>query len=447
MGLFWVRRNADATIRPKGSKESFLPRPGSIRNNFAMKIAYFDAGSGISGDMSVGALLDAGRGRGLSVERLSAALETLQVAGYRLVNEPVEVDGIRASSFDVLISKGKDVHHPHRDWATIRGLIEAAAGRGLPEGAAERSLRIFSVLADAEARVHGVEPERVHFHEVGAVDSIVDIVGIGWCLDQLAIEQCFVGPLPSGSGFVDCEHGRLPVPTPATALLLEGLEVVAGDGEGELVTPTGAAFLNALARPLRPAMHLESSGAGAGTKRFSDRPNILRVFLGEASTGDAAVAEGADVADVAAPGTQVVIIEADVDDMAPNALAHACDELLRLGARDVSTAASHMKKGRVGVRLTVIADLDRLDLLAGEVLRQTSTIGLRYRVADRIVLPRRIELVETRYGTIAVKVVRRPDGSESAQPESADVIRAARGADVAFTEVNDAALAAWKGLR
>jgi uncharacterized protein (TIGR00299 family) protein len=406
-----------------------------------MKLAYFDAGSGISGDMTVGALLDAGRGGGLTVDRLAAALDSLAVAGYRLTFDDVEVNGIRAGSFDVLIDDtphaGHHHHHghhrPHRDWATIRRLITDAGGRGLDDGTVERSLKIFSVLADAEARVHGVEPDLVHFHEVGAIDSIVDIVGISWCLEQLAIDLCFVGPLPSGSGYVDCEHGRLPVPAPATALQLEGLDVVVGDGEGELVTPTGAAFVKALARPARPAMSLERSGAGAGTRRLGDRPNILRVFIGEA----AGAGESADDA-------QVVVIEADVDDMAPNALAYTAEVLRDLGARDVNTVASHMKKGRVGIRLTVVTDLEKLDALADAILNQTTTIGLRYRVLDRIVLPRRMEMVETEYGTIALKVVGRPDGTETAQPESDDVARAARKHGASFADVSQAALEVWR---
>jgi uncharacterized protein (TIGR00299 family) protein len=402
-----------------------------------MKLAYFDAGSGISGDMAVGALLDAGRHCGLTVERLAAALESLGVGGYRLTFDDIEVNGIAAGSFDVVIAAhpegGHHHHHPHRDWATIRRLITDAGGRGLGDGTAERSLRIFSTLAAAEARVHGVEPDDVHFHEVGAIDSIVDIVGISWCLEQLAIDLCFVGPLPSGSGYVDCEHGRLPVPAPATALLLEGFDVVAGDGEGELVTPTGAAFIKALARPARPAMSLERSGTGAGTKRLADRPNVLRVFIGDAAGADAP-----------GDGEQVVVIEADVDDMAPNALAYTADVLRDLGARDVNTVASHMKKGRVGVRLTVVGDLENLDALTDAILNQTTTIGLRYRVLDRIVLPRRMEMVGTDYGTIALKIVRRPDGTETAQPESDDVARAARKHGVAFADVSRAALAAWR---
>jgi uncharacterized protein (TIGR00299 family) protein len=391
-----------------------------------MKIAYFDSGSGISGDMTVGALLDSGRGRGLSVEALADALSLLGVPGYRIGAERVANRSITANSLHVEIDEPP---HIHRDWRTIRRLIEAAGERGLSEGTVERAVRIFDVLARAEARVHGTEPEKVHFHEVGAIDSIVDIVGAAWCLDTLAIDACFVGPLPSGSGYVQTQHGRLPVPAPATALLLEGFEIVAGDGAGEMVTPTGAAILAALAKPVRPAMQLEAVGMGAGTRRWEDRPNVLRVFVGECD-------EASD--------EQVVEINADVDDMTPAALAHLCDLLRADGAREVHVTTAHMKKGRTGMRVTVLCDVDRLTRLADRMLSESSTIGLRYRAHNRIVLPRRIDYVDTQFGSVALKVVMRPNGDETAEPEFEDVARLALESHVLFADVRNAALDAWQ---
>ncbi len=407
-----------------------------------MKIAYFDAPSGISGDMTVGALLDAG---GLSVESLATALECLEVGGYRLETERVSVtrasarpregsaahvshdghasgSGVSALAFRVLIDEAAQYH---RDWATIRRMIEAAGARGLSAGTVERALAIFGVLAEAEAEVHEVPVDRVHFHEVGAVDSIVDIVGTAWCLDRLGIDRCFTSPVPSGSGYVMTSHGRLPVPAPATASLLRGFDVVAGDGVGELVTPTGAAILAGTAKPLRPAFRLDRIGTGAGTMRLDDRPNVLRVFIGDAED---------------ATDENVVQLEADIDDMTPEALAYAAERLRVAGARDVSIAPLVMKKGRPGHRLTVLCDLAQLDALAGTVLTETTSIGVRYRALQRDVLARRTEVVTTEFGPIRVKVAVRPDGSETAEPEFEDLARAARESGKPLAELREAVL-------
>ncbi len=388
-----------------------------------MKIAYFDAPSGISGDMAVAALLDAGSRRGVDLGALERALEALDVGGYRLEAVRADVDGISALTFRVLV---EEEQHAHRDWNTIRDLLDGAHRAGLSDGAHGKALAIFQALAEAEAKVHGVEVDRVTFHEVGAVDSIVDIVGAAWCLDALGVDACFTSPVPGGSGYVMTAHGRLPVPAPATVELLRGFEVVAGDGKGELVTPTGAAILAAMAKPLRPAFVLEQAGCGAGTRRLPDRPNVLRVFIGQAD----------EVSD-----EEIVVLEADIDDMTAEALAHAAERVRGAGARDVSLAPVQMKKGRLGSRLTVLSDLGRLEELATVILRETSTLGVRYRSVRRSVLPRRTELVTTEYGPIAIKVAVRPGGEETFEPEFDDVARAASEHDRPFAEVRAAALA------
>jgi len=391
-----------------------------------MKIAYFDAGSGISGDMTVGALLDAGGSR-LDVERLRAALGLLDLHGYRIDLARVRVAGVPAASFRVTIDETLE---GERDWQAIRGMIESAAARGLTPGTVDRSLRVFHALAVAEGRVHGVAADSVHFHEVGAVDSIVDIVSACWCLDELDIEACFVGPIPSGSGRVETAHGILPVPAPATLTLLQGFEVVAGDGEGELVTPTGAAILAALAKPLRPGFRLEASGSGAGTRRLADRANVLRVLLGECD-GRA--------------DDQVAVLESDIDDMAPAALAYVAERLREADARDVTITPIVMKKGRAGLRLTVLCDLEDIRRLSEVILAESSSIGVRYRTCARVVLARRIDVVETEFGNVAVKVVRRPGSEEeSAEPELDDLVRAAVAFDKPLASVREAVLAAWK---
>lgn len=395
-----------------------------------MRIAHFEAGSGIAGDMTVAALLDAGRGRGLSVEALREALVALPLGHYHVSTGAVEVDGVPATHFRVAIEH--EAHAHHRPWSDIRAMLGEARRRGLPEGAFERAVAIFEVLARAEADVHGVDVDHVHFHEVGAVDSIVDIVATAWCLDRLGIDRCTVGAIATGSGFVDTEHGRLPVPAPATALLLRGFDVRLGDGAGELATPTGAAILAATAVSMKPVLALEAHGAGAGTKRLADRPNVLRVFVGTADDA------GDEV---------LVLLEADIDDMAPAALAFACERLREDGARDVSLLPLQMKKGRLGMRLSVLCDVGRMDALAAAVLRHTSSIGVRRRAVVRDVLPRRIDVVETQGGSVRVKVVRRPDGTETAEPEFEDVARVAVATRRPFADVRAEALASFARRR
>ncbi|HYB99007.1 MAG TPA: nickel pincer cofactor biosynthesis protein LarC [Candidatus Limnocylindrales bacterium] len=386
-----------------------------------MKTAYFEASSGIAGDMTVAALLDAG---GLDVSDLRHALAALPVDGYSVDASRVGVAGVPALHFHVALEHARQ---PHRHWSDISRMLDDARGAGISAGTHERAMAIFERLARAEAEVHRVDIDHVHFHEVGAVDSIVDIVGAAWCLDALAVEACFVGSIAAGSGYVDTEHGRLPVPAPATAVLLRGFDVILGDGRGELVTPTGAAILAAMARPFRPIFQLRASGAGAGTRRLEDRPNVLRVFLGEADERSE---------------ESLVMLEAEIDDMTPAALAHACEALRAQGARDVTLLPVQMKKGRLGMRLAVLCDLALMDALARQILTATSTLGIRYRAVPRQIVPRRIDIVETEYGPIAVKIAVRPDGSETAEPEFEDVARASLHMRATFADVRAAALAA-----
>ncbi|RMF25660.1 MAG: nickel pincer cofactor biosynthesis protein LarC [Deltaproteobacteria bacterium] len=392
-----------------------------------MKIAYFDTPAGISGDMTVAALLDAGRDRGIDVAALGHDLALLDVEGFHVSCEPARVAGIEALSFHVVVDAAAPA--PPRNWRAIRSLIEDAGRRGLEAGVVERALRVFAVLAEAEGRIHGIDPEEVHFHEVGAIDSIVDVVATSWCLERLGIEKCFVGPLPLGTGTVATAHGRLPVPAPATAELLSGFDVVPAEGEGETVTPTGAAILKALALPARPAFSLETTGTGAGTRWMPDRPNLLRVFIGE-------LEEETD--------RRVFLVEADIDDMTPEALSFGCDRIREAGALDVTVMPVQMKKSRLGMRLTALCAPDTLDRVSHAVLMHTSSIGVRYRLVGRVALPRRIELVATKFGDVAFKVVSRPDGTETAEPEYDDVARAALDHGVSFAEARAAALDAWQ---
>ena len=348
-----------------------------------MKILYFDCFAGIAGDMTVAALLELG----LPMETLREGLAALPFSGYTLESSQVERHGIAGASFRVTLS-GED--QPHRHYGGIRAMIEAAP---LKERVKATSLKIFRRLAEAEAKVHGVELERVHFHEVGAVDSIADIVGTAIGLDYLDIGRIYASGLPYGRGFVQTAHGRLPVPAPATALLMQGIPLSGDIGEGERVTPTGAAIIAALAESFGPppAMVPHRIGYGAGAKDFPELPNLLRLVLGDAA--DQGVTE------------EVLVIETQVDDMNPELLGFLMERLLGAGALDVAFSALQMKKNRPGTLVSVIAQPADLEKLSGIILSESTAIGLRYHPTRRVTLARRVEERITSLGPVQVKVL------------------------------------------
>jgi hypothetical protein len=348
-----------------------------------VRILYFDCYAGIAGDMTVAALLELGVPLKLVRERL--ALLGLPPSTYELTAAKVARKGITATRFDV-----KTAHeHIHRHYSDIAAMIDRS---GLPAGAREKAQRIFLRLAEAEAKVHGVDIDEVHFHEVGAVDSIIDIVGTAICLDYLGIDAVHASTLPYGSGFVQTAHGRLPVPAPATAELLRGMPVHFESGPGERVTPTGAAILAALADVFGPppAMRVEAVGCGAGTKDFDDCPNILRVILGET--------EGSFLKD------EILVLETHIDDMNPEILGFLMEKLLAEGALDVAYTPIQMKKNRPGVKLTLLTHRDGLDKLSRLVLTESSSAGVRHYPAGRLMLARTEEERETSLGRLRVKV-------------------------------------------
>lgn len=427
----------------------------------AMRVLYFDAFAGVSGDMTVGALLDLG----LELERLRAELALLPLHGYTLHAAPRLVHGIRAMKFDVVpdtpgheahahheheahghephhrhhdphhghAPHGHDPHahqhgaHAHRAWADIRAML---TGSALAPAVKERALAIFARLAEAEGTVHGVAPDAVAFHEVGAVDSIVDIVGTAIGLVALGVEQVYVSPLPLGSGLVHAQHGVIPVPGPATVELLRGFATRIGDGTGELVTPTGAAIVAALAAPNTPVppLRVAAIGYGAGTRPQPDRPNLLRLLLGEAAPALAA--------------DELVEIAATIDDASPELYAHALAAIFAAGARDAWLVAAQLKKQRPGVVLYALADPPARDAVAAAILRETTAIGLRFHAVQRTVLPREVVSVETPYGPVRVKIAVAPDGTRNVAPEYEDCRRAAEAHGVALKLVYQAAIAA-----
>jgi pyridinium-3,5-bisthiocarboxylic acid mononucleotide nickel chelatase len=401
-------------------------RPRIAVREAIVRTLYFDTFSGISGDMTVGALL----ALGVPLEHLRGELGRLDLRGYHLVAERRMVNGITATKFDVHLEDEHGHGHPrhahaHRAFRDIRALIESS---GLDPEVKDVALRVFTRLAEAEGRVHEKPPEEVTFHEVGAVDSIVDIVGtaIGYC--HLGVERAFVGALPAGSGVVSSQHGRLPVPPPATVELLRGFDLRLGDGVGELVTPTGAAIVAALATPLMhpAALRLDAVGYGAGTRRLEDRPNLLRLVLGEGSAG--------------LESDEMVLIETNIDDGNPEFFDFVMERLFAAGARDVFLSPIQMKKNRPGTLLRVLGEPANRDRLAAIVLSETSAIGVRFLPVSRLKLPRRVVTVKTEFGEVRVKISRAPDGRDQAAPEYDDCARLARAASVPIKVVYQAAL-------
>jgi uncharacterized protein (TIGR00299 family) protein len=371
-----------------------------------MNILYLDCYAGISGDMTVAALLDLG----VPLEHLKTELAKLLLPAdsYTLSTHFTERLHIPALKFDVSVSD----HHTHRHFADISAMISRST---LSEAIKERAQRIFLRLAEAEAKVHGVSIEDVHFHEVGAVDSIVDIVSTAICLEYLQVDQIHISALPIGSGFVETAHGLLPIPAPATAELLKGLPLHGECGTGERVTPTGAAIVAALAGGFgkQPAMLLEKTGSGAGGKEFVDCPNILRAFIGRSI-------EQTDHPD------EVVVVETNIDDSTPEVLGYVMERLQEEGALDVFFTSIQMKKNRPAVMLSFLCRPKQLEGLAKIVLTETSAIGLRHYRADRVVMERRIVEQETEFGVVRFKQVIGRDGTLlRAAPEYEDCRRIA----------------------
>ncbi len=382
-----------------------------------MKICYFDAFSGISGDMTVGALVDAGADAAALIEALASLGTGAELSVERTVRR-----GIAASKFHV---RGGEAR-AHRHLPQILRMIEAAS---LPAAAKQNAAKVFQRLGEAEAKVHGIAIEKVHFHEVGAVDSICDIVGACVALELLGVEQIHSSAINVGSGTVNTEHGILPVPAPATAELLAGKPVYARGPEVELTTPTGAALLAALAESFgpMPPLKIQSTGYGAGDKDFAAHANVLRALIGE-STG-------------ASEATRVVVVEANIDDSSPQVLGYAQERLLEAGALDVTLTSLLMKKNRPGTLLRVIARPEDRERLAAIMFSETSTLGLRMYEAERRVQARQVREVETPYGRVRVKVSESGDFA----PEYDDCLRLAREHGVALKKVMAEAARAFTG--
>jgi len=389
------------------------------------RLVYFDGASGASGDMILGAVVDLG----LPLGRLREDLASLPLSGYRLEATRVSRSGLAATKVDVLVDEVKPVH---RHLGDIVRLLEQS---DLPVEVKEEAEALFVRLAEAESAVHGTSPERVHFHEVGAVDSIVDIVGGVLALRWLEADRFVSSPLNVGSGTVKMAHGTFPVPPPATARLVAGVPVY-GEGEGELLTPTGALLVTAHATdygPL-PPMQIEKVGHGAGSRDTGGRPNVLRLLVGAEARGEGG-GEG---------GGRVLVLETEIDDASPQLLGPLLDLLLGAGAMDAFFTPVQMKKGRPGVLVTVLAPPERRGAVEELLFRETTTLGIRRQEWDRTVLEREVSTVETAYGPIRVKIGRRGGTVYNAWPEFDDCQRAATEKGVPVKQVLAEALSAWR---
>jgi len=384
-----------------------------------MKIAYFDCFAGASGDMILGSLMDAG----LEIEQLKGELAKLHLTHYDLQVKKVVKKGVGGCQAVVVVDE--DHHHQHhRHLADIKSII---AQSDLEDSIRQKSIAIFTRLAEAEAKVHQTTIEQIHFHEVGAMDAIIDVVGAVAGIAALGIQKIVCSPLHLGSGTVACAHGVLPVPAPATAELVKGKPVYSTGVVGELLTPTGAAILTTLAADFgpMPAMSVEKVGYGAGTSEPAI-PNLLRVMIGQ-------TAEKVKEVEM----EQVAVIETNIDDMNPQMYDYLIKKILKMGAMDIFLTPVQMKKNRSGTLVTIICQPQRVDEFSDFLLRETTTIGLRWRIDNRIKAHRTIQVIQTQYGAINFKVAKIGHRTINVAPEYEDCKRAALESGVPLKQVMD----------
>lgn len=386
-----------------------------------MRIAYGDLIGGLSGDMFVAALIDIG----LPLGRLKVELKKIPTLKCEIKTAKKSVHAVRASQFQVICPR----HEAPRSWQQIRTLLQRSK---LSAPVKQTSIEIFAQLAQAEAKIHGVAVDKVHFHEVGATDSIVDIVAAAIGVEALALGQLHFSAIPLGHGLTRSQHGPLPVPGPATLELLKGQPTFGIDLASETVTPTGAALLKVLGKDFgpQPAMTIDKIGYGTGQKDFPSRPNLFRLLLGESAAH--------------LHHEAMLVMETNIDDMNPQHFDHVMARLIAAGARDVFLAPVQMKKNRPATLLTVLCDNSQRDRLAAVILQETTSIGLRYYPVRRMVLERQLQKVKTRYGEVTVKIVTQPDGTKRATPEYDDLKRIAASKGIALKTLHDETMRNFK---
>jgi len=403
-----------------------------------VKVLYFDCFSGASGDMIVGALVDAG----VPLDEIRAALGSLSIDREAVWTERVQRAGIGAMKFQV---RGEDAGHGHHHQKHGGVATEAHAHRTLPEiytlidgsrlsaAGKDRAKALFARLGDVEATIHGTPADKVHLHEVGSLDSIVDIVSTVHALELVDARRIVASPLNVGGGTIRSSHGLYPVPAPATARLLEGVPVYSGTQQTEMVTPTGALLITAYATEFGgiPPMRIAKIGYGAGARSFDDTPNVLRVLIGEA--------------DASASSHTIVVIEAEIDDMNPQIFGVVMDTLLAEGALDVFYTPVQMKKNRPGTLLSIIAPPTAREKLTTIVFRETTTIGVRYREMTRECLERENRTVSTPFGDVRFKIARRDGEIMNASPEFDDCVNLAKRHGRPIKDIQAAAIKAFNG--
>jgi uncharacterized protein (TIGR00299 family) protein len=383
-----------------------------------MKIAYLDTIAGIAGDMTMAAFVSAG----LPIAELSGELKKLPLTGFELIGKHVMRNSISAVHIEVAISH---TPHYHRHLKDIYQIIDTSS---LSSRVKEASKSIFHVIGEAEAKIHNTTLERIHFHEVGALDSIVDIVGVAICLEQFGIDRVYTSPVRLGSGgLINTQHGVMPTPAPATIEILKNYPTVLTNIPEELTTPTGAGIVKALSSGVLDdeEIRVETIGYGAGTKEFAQLPNFLRVVVGEL---DSEVEQ-----------EQIVVVETNIDDMNPQIYPYLIEKLLAAGAHDAYLVPIIMKKGRPGILLSVMAGKSKLDAVSQIIYSQTSTIGLRIQEIGRRKLPRRALEIQTQFGTVKAKAVLR-DGKEMLAPEFEECRRIAEERCMSVLEVQQTLL-------
>lgn len=386
-----------------------------------MKTIYFDCFAGASGDMVLGALVSAG----VDAQVLKEQLALLGVPGYEIDFVRVDRSGISA-----IQARVKTEHeHEHRQLSQILKIIDESR---LQSSIRERAARIFTRLAEAEARVHNQAIENVHFHEVGALDAIIDVVGAAICFDLIGAQQFICSPLRVGKGTIKMAHGHFPIPPPAVAELLKHAPVYAGDLEGEFVTPTGAAIITSVCNRFvsLPQFMIETTGYGAGTREYGEFPNLLRVFVGEAGAQDSS-------------DERLLMIETNIDDMSPQLFGYVMDRALELGALDCYLTPVQMKKNRPGNLLSILGRPQDRERFLQMLFAETTTLGIRSYEVDRRALARETVRVETQYGPIDVKVARLAGAVVNAMPEYEQCRQAALKAKVPLRTVKSAARSAF----
>jgi len=392
-----------------------------------VKIAYFDCFSGISGDMCLGALINAG----VPLQKLERELKKIPVTGYRLALRKVQRASLSAIKIDVIEQQQQQHGRPQTPIRTLGDLIKIIQKSSLPPEIKQKGLEIFTKLFQVEAKVHGIPVQKVHLHELSAVDSIVDIFGTLIGLDILSIDKVFSSPINLGSGFVETQHGTLPVPAPAVAEILRDVPVYSKGMKYELTTPTGAILIKELVSKYgdMPLMETTASGIGAGSRNESRWPNVLRVFIGNLLAIEASVDKAGGSYEA------VTVIETNIDDMNPQLFEYVMEKLFRAGALDVFLTQILMKKGRPGIKLSVLCKKEQRNPLITIIMKETSTIGVRFHEVKRIALERTIKKMDTEFGRMRIKFSRLGDEIMKITPEYEDCKKIARKRGIPLIQI------------